>query len=101
MHGLPQAGRIAHYDLLKFLGPYGYQSLRKTTGLWTHDSWPINSTLVVDYFWLKYSGKYHNLHLKSELEDKYKVTIDWEVKLYIGIALKWYFGKGTIQLPIT
>ena len=28
---------------------------------------------------------------------KYKVTTDWEGKLYIGIALKWDYEKGTVQ----
>ena len=56
--------------------------------------------MVVDDFWVKYSGKEHSLHLKSALEDKYKVTTDWEGKLYIGIALKWDYEKGTVQLSI-
>ena len=38
--------------------------------------------------------------MKSALEDKYKRTTDWEGKLYIRIALKWDYGKGTVQLPM-
>ena len=53
---------------------------------------------MVDDFGIKYSGKENDLHLKAELETKYKVTIDWEGKLYIGIALKWDYEKGTVQL---
>ena len=45
--------------------------------------------MVVNDFGVKYSVKYHALHLKSDLEDKYKVDTDWEEKLYIGIELKW------------
>ena len=70
----------------------------KTPGLWTHNSGPINSTLVVDDFGVECLGKEHALHLKASLEDKYKVTTDWEVKFYIGIALKWYHEKFMAQL---
>ena len=56
--------------------------------------------MVVDGFGIKYSVKEHALYMKSALEYKYKVITDWEVKLYIGIALKWYYGKCTIQLSI-
>ena len=55
---------------------------------------------MVDYFEGKYLGKEHALHLKAVLEDNYKVTTDWEGKLYIGIVLKWYYEKGTVQLSM-
>ena len=57
--------------------------------------------MVVDNFGVKYPGKEHALHLKSALEDKYKLTKGWEGKLYIGIALKWGFEIGTVKLSIT
>ena len=98
MYGHPQAGRIAHDALVKHLYPYGYQLSSKTTVLWTHNNRPINFTLVVDDFGVKYSGKEHALHLKAALEYKYKVTTDWEVKLYIGIAMNWGYEKGKFQL---
>ena len=60
-------------------------SLKKDPGIFTHDSRPINFTLVVDDFGVKYSGKENAIYLKAALEDKYKVTTDWEVKLYIVI----------------
>ena len=56
--------------------------------------------MTVDDFGVKYSGKEHNLHLKASLETKYKVTIDWEGNLYIGIALKWDYEKGKVQLSM-
>ena len=34
------------------------------------------------------------------LEDKYKVITDWEGKLYIGVALKWEYEKGTVKLSM-
>ena len=56
---------------------------------------------MVDYFEGKYLGKEHALHLKAVPEDEYKVTTDWEVKLYIVIALKWDYEKVTVQLSMS
>ena len=70
MYGLPQAARIAKYALLQYLAPYGYHPTKNTPGIWTHDTHPINFTLVVDDFGMKYSGKEHALHLKEALETK-------------------------------
>ena len=100
MYGFPQTGWVVHYTRVKHLEPYGYYPSRKKLGLWKHNSQPINLFLVVDDFGVKYSGKGHALNLKAELEDKYKVTLDWKGKLYIGIALKWDHEKGTVQLSI-
>ena len=75
MYGQPQSERMSHDVLIKHLEPYGYRPSSKTPVLWTPDSYPINFTLVVDNFGVKYSGKEHALHLKSALEDKYRVTI--------------------------
>ena len=57
MYGLPQLGRIAHDALVQHLEPYGYHPSRKPPGLWTQDSFPIEFTLVVNDFGVKYSGK--------------------------------------------
>ena len=69
--------------------------------LWTHTSIPINFTLVVNDFQVKYSEKENTLHLKKTLEDKYKVTTYWEGKMFIGIALKWEYEKFTVQISIS
>ena len=87
MYGILQADRISHAARVKHPEPYGYHPSSKSPGLWKHSSQPINFTLVVDDFGVEYPGKEHELHLKSTLETKYKVTTDWEGKLYIGIAL--------------
>ena len=72
IYGLPQSGRIAHDALIKNLEPHGYRPLSKTPGLWSYYSRPINFTLLVNYFGVKYSVKEHTLHLKSAQQDKYK-----------------------------
>ena len=56
--------------------------------------------MIVDGFRVKYLVKENALHLKSGLEDKYKVTTEWEVKLHIGIALKWGYEKVTVQISM-
>ena len=56
---------------------------------------------MVDDFGIKHSGKDHALHLKASQETKYRVTTDWEVKLYIGIELNWEYEKGMTQYQNT
>ena len=56
--------------------------------------------MVVDYFGVEYSVKEHDLYLKTALKDNYKVTTYWEGKLYNGIALKWDYEKGTVQISM-
>ena len=65
MYGLPQTGRIANDALFQQLATYGYHTSKNTPELWTHNSFPINFTLVVNDFVVRYSRKYHSLHLKS------------------------------------
>ena len=57
MYELPQTGRMAHDALVKHLEPYGYHPSSKTPRIWKHNSRPINFTLVVNYFGVKYSVK--------------------------------------------
>ena len=100
IYGLSQAVRIAHGFLVKHLDPYGCHPSNKTPGLWIHKNQPINFTLVVDDFGVKYSVKENALLLKSVLEDKYTVTIYWEENIYIGITLNWDYEKVTVQFSI-
>ena len=67
MYGIQQAEKIAHDALVQHLEPYGCRPSINTPRLSTHNSHPINFTLVVDGFGVKYLGKEHALHLKAEL----------------------------------
>ena len=62
-------------------------------GLWAHKTRPIQFTLVVDDFGVKYVGKEHADHLLRTLERHYKVTSDWTGAQYIGIQLQWDYAK--------
>ena len=56
MYGLPQAGLLANELLEKRLNEAGYRQskLKLVPGLWKHDWRPIQFTLVVDDFGVKY-----------------------------------------------
>ena len=64
MYGTQQAGRTGYDALVQHLQLYGYRPSSKTKGLQTHGSLPINLTLVLNFFGVKYSEKEHDLHLK-------------------------------------
>ena len=55
IYGLPQSGRLANDYLCEKLRPAGYFKVQHTPGLWKHVSRPIQFSLVVDDFGVKYS----------------------------------------------
>ena len=78
MYGLPQAGLLANILLEKKLNRHGYFQSKIIPGLWTHTTRPIQFTLVVDDFGVKYVGKEHAEHLMSVLRESYTITHDWK-----------------------
>eukprot|EP00957_Ditylum_brightwellii_P183809 14000828-Ditylum_brightwellii.AAC.1 len=50
MYGLPQAGCIAHGQLVKHLDKRGYQPVQHTPGLWRHETRDITFSLIADDF---------------------------------------------------
>ena len=87
MYGLKQAGIIAQKELIKHMSRFGYHPVRFTPGLWKHETRPTIFSLVVDDFAVQYTSKEDADHLLSALQAKYRITVDWEAKLYIGISL--------------
>ena len=69
-------------------------------GLWKHGWRPVQFTLVVDDFGVKYVGEEHALHLKETLEQNYKVTTDWTGNRYIGITLDWDYKQRQVHLSV-
>lgn len=57
MHGLAQAGLLANELLEKCLIKARYKQSKLVTGLWKHGWQPIQFTLVVDDFAVKYVGE--------------------------------------------
>jgi hypothetical protein len=78
MYRLPQAGLIANELLELRLNKHGYRQSKLVPGLWRHDTRPIQFTLVVTDFGVKYVGKEYALHLKHVLEEHYQLTCDWD-----------------------
>jgi hypothetical protein len=100
MYGLPQAGLLANELLEKRLQEHGYRQSKLVPGLWKHDWRPIQFTLVVDDFGVKYVGEEHALHLKAALETNYEVTTDWSGRRYIGITLDWDYARRRVHLSM-
>eukprot|EP00804_Cyclotella_cryptica_P015223 CCRYP_000751-RA/>CCRYP_000751-RA protein AED:0.35 eAED:0.36 QI:0/0/0/1/1/1/3/0/419 len=93
MYGLPQAGLLANKLLEKCLNAHGYHQSQLVPGLWKHIWRPIQFTLVVDNFGIKYVGDEHPQHLLKVLQEHYAVTTDWKGSCYIGITLDWDYAK--------
>ena len=100
MYGLPQAGLLANELLEKRLNKHGYHQSKLVPGLWKHDTRPIQFTLVVDDFGVKYVGEEHAKHLKATLEEHYKLTCDWTGRRYIGITLDWDYKRRQVHLSM-
>ena len=100
MYGLPQAGLLANQLLTKRLNENGYRQSKLVPDLWEHKWRQIQFTLVVDDFGVKYVGKEHALHLKTTLEQHYKVTNDWTGKQYVGITLDWDYKHQQVHLSM-
>jgi hypothetical protein len=100
MYGIPQAGLIANKLLEKQLNKHGYRQSRIVPGLWKHDTQPIQFTLVVDDFGVKYVGKEHAIHLQQVLNKHYKLTCNWTGSRYIGITLNWDYKRRQVHLSM-
>ncbi len=77
----------------------GYWQSKLVPSLWKHNSRPIQFTLVVDNFGIKYVvGEEHANHLKKVLKEHYKLMCDWTGPRYIGITLDWDYTKLHVHL---
>ena len=68
MYGLPQTGLLANGILDKRLNKRGYRKSKLRPVFWTHNWRPMQFTLVVDDFGVKYVGEEHAIHLKNTIE---------------------------------
>ena len=100
MYGLPQSGLLANQLLQKRLNKHGYYQSKLVPGLWKHKWRPIQFTLVVDDFGVKYVGEQHAQHLMQVLQHNYDVTADWAGKRYIGITLDWDYRRRQVHLSM-
>ena len=95
--GLKQSGKIAHDDLVQHLNKHRYVQAKNTDGLFVHGIRDISFTLFFDAFGIQYTNKDDVNHLISIMQGKYKFKVDFDVKQYIGIHLKWNYVDRTVQ----
>ena len=100
MYGLPQSGLMATKLLEKRLNKHGYHQSKLLPGLWVHKTRPIQFTLVVDDFGIKYEHSADARHLMNVLKQQYAVTEDWKGERYIGIKLDWDYVKRQVHLSM-
>ena len=88
IYGLPQVGALANEQLHKKLAPAGYYKVVHTPRLWKHVTQPVQFSLVVDDFGVKYVGKENVDHLVQTFRKYYKsIEEDRVGNLYYGITL--------------
>jgi hypothetical protein len=100
MYGLPQAGIIANERRTKFLEPHGYAPCPITPGLWQHNTRPINFSLVVDDFGIKYTDQADIDHLIAALSKHYVLKIDWGGTKYCGLTFNWDYDNKTVDISM-
>eukprot|EP00804_Cyclotella_cryptica_P004433 CCRYP_006852-RB/>CCRYP_006852-RB protein AED:0.14 eAED:0.09 QI:0/-1/0/1/-1/1/1/0/489 len=98
-YGLPKAGILANKLLKQRLATDGYFELPHTPGLFKHISRPVQFSLVVDDFGIKYIGQQHLEHLIASIKRHYDVTIDHTGSLYCGIT-HWQYNKGYLDISM-
>lgn len=90
-------GMLANKQLRENLKPHGYYEVEHTPGLWRHRKRPIQFSLIVNGFDIKYTGKEHAMHLLICLQKWERVTTDWKGELYAGINLEWNYTERWVK----
>ena len=57
--------------------------------MWWHQTRPLQLSLVVDNFGVKYELQEGITHLPDALKTIQNIYEDWDENLYYGINLKW------------
>ena len=100
MYGLKQAARLAFEQLVKNLAPHGYYPVRESPGLWKHNTRDIVFTLCVDDFGIKHGNMDDANHLIESIRKKYKCSVDWTGKNYLGLTLEWNYIKKWVDISM-
>ena len=103
-YGLTQSGKLVNYLLRTRLNKAGYYETATTPGLWEHTWSPIQFSLIVDDFGIKYVGEKNSQHLLQVLQEHYEISKDWKGENFTGIDLKWNYSTTkndrTLRLSI-
>ncbi len=95
-----QAGILANKLLKKRLQSHGYYKVPNTQGLFKRTTKPIQFTLVVNDFGVKYIGWEHAQHLANMIKQNYTILEDWEGKLYCGVSLNWNYEQQYVNISM-
>ena len=76
-----------------------YQSMYKP-GLWLYEWQPIQFSLVVDDFGVKYVGEANAKHLVNALVEHYEISQDWDGKRYCGLTLEWEHEAKKVHISM-
>lgn len=87
MHGLSQAGRLAHDEFVTHLAPFGHSPVRFAPDLWMHKQINITFTLAVENFSIKCLSPQYATHLKEADKTKHTATVDHTGSLHVGVVL--------------
>ena len=90
MYGLPQAGTFSNDKLKLHLEKFGYGPTPITPSLWRHQTYPLQFSMVVYNFGIEYEHQEDITYLLDSLKTIYKISEDWDGKLYCGLNLEWY-----------
>ena len=85
MYELPQVEKIANDKLKLHLAKFAYKPAPITPGLWRYQTRPLQFSLVVDDFGIKYERQEDITHLLDALKTIYKISEDWDRTLYCGL----------------
>ena len=96
MYELPQAGKIANDKLKIHLASFGYEPAPIPPGLWRHQTRPLQFSLVVDDLGIKYDLQEDIKYLLDALKIIYKISEDWDGKLYCGLNLELDYYKREV-----
>ena len=92
MYGLPQVGILAQKLLEKRLKKKVYYQSMYTPGFWLREWLPIQFSLVVDYFGVKYVGEENAKHLVNTLSERAGGTLQTIPRLGQQNILRTYLG---------
>ena len=100
IYGFPQAGKIENTILKQRLATCGYIKCMHTPSLWRHIFRPVQFTLVVDDFGVKFVGGEHLWHLVESIKKFYEIVVDPKRSKYCGIELEWDYENRTVDLSM-
>ena len=87
MYVIPQGGKISNGKLNLNLSKFGYEPAPITPGFCRHQTYPLQLSLLLDEFGVKYERQAGIIHILDTLKTIYKISDDWDGKLYYGINL--------------